>query len=86
MGIFVNVLMEEPAHGEPWVHTSPEGAFADIECRLGQETRRDELLRDPLHRRLRFEDGRYVWPQDLRTAPVFWRVESEFKYGAALWQ
>lgn len=79
MGIFANVLMEEPAHWEPWIHASLDDALADTKRRLGldREARHDEYLRDLLRRRLSFEDGQYVWPQDMRTALVFWRVDSE---------
>ena len=77
MGIFPNVLMEEPASWEPWAHASLEDAFAEIKqrFRLGENTEHDEFLRDLLRRKLTYQDGRYVWPQGMRTALLFWRVD-----------
>jgi 2-polyprenyl-3-methyl-5-hydroxy-6-metoxy-1,4-benzoquinol methylase len=77
MGIFPNVLMEEPASWEPWAHASLEDAFAEIKqrFRLGDNTEHDEYLRDLLQRRLTYQDGRYMWPQGMRTALIFWRVD-----------
>jgi SAM-dependent methyltransferase len=76
MGIFPNVLMEEPASWEPWAHASLEEAFLEIKqrFRLGENTEHDEFLHDLLVRRLTLQDGQYVWPQGMRTALIFWRV------------
>ena len=78
MGIFPNVLMEEPASWEPWSHASLEEAFIEIKqrFRLGERTEYDQFLRDLLQRRLVLQDGRYVWSPGMRTALIFWRVDS----------
>ena len=79
MGIFPNVLMEEPSSWEPWSHASLDDAFIEIKqrFRLGDKTEHDEFLRDLLQRRLTLQDGRYVWPPGMRTALIFWRVNAE---------
>jgi hypothetical protein len=76
MGIFPNVLMEEPASWEPWMHNSLDEAFVEIKqrFRLGDKTEHDEFLLDLLKRRLTLQEGKYVWPQGMRTALIFWRV------------
>lgn len=79
MGIFPNVLMEEPASWEPWTHETLDAAFVEIKqrLRLSEHTEHDEFLRDLLQRRLKFQDGKYVWPQSMRTALIFWRVNQD---------
>jgi len=78
MGIFPNVLMEEPASWEPWAHASLEEACVEIKLRLrlGERTEHDEFLRDLLRRRLKFQDGKFVWSPSMRTALIFWRVNN----------
>jgi 2-polyprenyl-3-methyl-5-hydroxy-6-metoxy-1,4-benzoquinol methylase len=79
MGIFPNVLMEEPASWTPWAHASLDEAFVEIKqrFRLGEQTEHDEFLRDLLRRRLTWQDGKFVWPSGMRTALIFWRVSGE---------
>lgn len=79
MGIFPNVLMEEPASWQPWMHDSLDEALAEIKRRLvlGDNTEHDEFLQDLLRRRLTLQEGKYVWPSAMRTALVFWRVQQD---------
>ncbi len=79
MGIFPNVLMEEPASWEPWAHASLDEALDEIKqrLRLGERTEHDDFLRDLLQRHLVWQDGKYVWPPSMRTALIFWRVNGE---------
>ncbi len=79
MGLFPNVLMEEPGTWEPWSHNSLADALAEIKRRFGlsDNTEHDEFLQDLLRRRLTLQDGVYVWPRAMQTALVFWRVQAD---------
>ena len=70
MGIFPNVLMEYPVSWLPWSSDSLADALAEIKRRfdLDERTDHDDFLRDLLERRLVPTEGRYVWPQAMRTA------------------
>jgi SAM-dependent methyltransferase len=77
LGIFPNVLMEEPGSWEPWVSESLEEGCEQIKRRLGlsQSKVHDEFFLDLVRRRLTCRNGRYVWPPAMRTALVYWRVQ-----------
>ena len=79
MGIFPNVLMEEPGSWEPWVNDSLEDARNQIKRRLGlsQTCEHDAFLMQLIQRRLTCVDGKYVWPRATRTALVYWRAQAE---------
>ena len=79
MGIFPNVLMEEPGSWEPWANNSLEDARDQIKRRLGlsQTSEHDVFLMELVQRRLTSVDGKYMWPRAMRTALVYWRVQTE---------
>lgn len=79
LGLFPNVLMEEPVSWEPWQNDSLAEALVDIKRRLGlsEHAEHDEFLSDLLKRRLAVKDGKYVWPHGMRTAMIFWRVDAD---------
>jgi SAM-dependent methyltransferase len=79
MGIFPNVIMEDSGLWRPWVSASLEEALFDTKRRLGLSENKDhdEFLLDLLMQRLTYADGKYVWPRGMRTAFVFWQVQSE---------
>jgi 2-polyprenyl-3-methyl-5-hydroxy-6-metoxy-1,4-benzoquinol methylase len=74
MGLFPNVLMEDTGLWNPWTSASFDEALAEVKQRLclGEDSEHDEFLADLLHRRLKYEDGRYVWPRGVRSALVYW--------------
>lgn len=76
MGIFPNVLMEDPRTWDPWVHDSVAEALAEVKrkLRLYDEATHDAYLRALLERRLIRRDGQYVWPCGTHAALVYWRV------------
>ncbi len=77
-GIFANVLMENTGFWKSRTSSSLEEALGSMKHYMGlNETREhDEYLMDLLRRRLRWEDGKYVWPPDVRSALVYWRIDS----------
>lgn len=76
LGIFPNVLMEDPRTWDPWTHESVADALAEVKrkLRLYDDTTHDAFLKDLLERRLIRKDGRYVWPCGTHAALVHWRV------------
>ncbi len=81
MGIFPNVLMEDPRTWDPWTHDSVAEALAEVKrkLRLYDDTTHDAFLKDLLERRLIRRDGRYVWPCGTHAALVYWQVSPEGK-------
>ncbi len=79
MGIFPNVLMEDSGLWGPWVSDTLEDALFEIKRRLGLlETKdHDEFLVDLLMRRLTYSNDKYLWPRGMRTALIYWQVQSE---------
>lgn len=77
MGIFPNVLMEDPRTWDPWTHESVADALTEVKrkLRLYDDTTHDAFLEDLLERRLIRQDGRYVWPCGTHAALVYWRVQ-----------
>jgi 2-polyprenyl-3-methyl-5-hydroxy-6-metoxy-1,4-benzoquinol methylase len=74
MGIFANVLMEDTGLWKPRTSESLEDALGSMKRRFGLlETREyDDYLMDLLRRRLTWQDNRYIWPREVRTALVYW--------------
>ena len=79
LGIFPNVLMEDPRTWDPWVHDSVDDALAEMKrkLRLYDDTTHDAFLRDLLERRLVRKDGRYVWPCGTHAALMYWQVPAK---------
>jgi precorrin-6B methylase 2 len=78
IGLFPNVLMEDTGLWEPWTNTSLDEALAGVKRKFGLRTpsEHDEFLEELLRRRLTWQDGQYVWPPGVRSALVYWEVES----------
>ncbi len=76
LGIYANVQMENTGLWKPRTSSSPEEALADMHrfLSLDESGEHDAYLMDLLRRRLTWKDGRYVWPQDVRSALVYWQV------------
>lgn len=78
MGIRPNVLFEDAGLWQPWTSDTLPDALAEVKRRLAlNTTEHDAFLTDLLRRRLREEDGRFVWPPGVRSALVYWQVERD---------
>jgi SAM-dependent methyltransferase len=77
MGLFPNVLMEDGGQWKAWTSDSLEDALAKIKGRfsLDDVSPHDDFLTDLLRQRLTYVDGRYVWPDGVRTALIYWKVD-----------
>jgi len=75
MGIYANVTIEEFRHN--WRDDSFDTAFqrAKRHLRLENETKYDALIRETLKRRLSLSDGKYLWPDSMSTAMVWWEPQ-----------
>jgi 2-polyprenyl-3-methyl-5-hydroxy-6-metoxy-1,4-benzoquinol methylase len=78
MGIFANVLMENTGLWKPRVSATLEEALKDMKRFLGLDevTEYEEYLKDLLKRRLKPQNGLYVWPREVRSALVYWNPGS----------
>jgi SAM-dependent methyltransferase len=78
MGICPNVLIEDTGWHYPWHSTSLEQAVDKIkvQLRIEADARYDDLLLDLVQRRLRLTQGVYVWPNDIRSALIYWSKEN----------
>jgi 2-polyprenyl-3-methyl-5-hydroxy-6-metoxy-1,4-benzoquinol methylase len=76
-GIFANVLMENTGLWKSRTSSSLEEALDSMKRFLGldESTEHEEYLRELLQQRLRCEDGKYVWPPEVRSALVYWEIE-----------
>jgi hypothetical protein len=76
MGIYANVLMENTGYWKPRTSTSMETALARLKRGLGltQSEEHDTYLLELLGRRLQWNGEDYVWPQEIRSALVYWRT------------
>jgi SAM-dependent methyltransferase len=74
-GIYASVLMENTGLWEPRASESMEDALADMKrfLALGDSAEYDEYLMGLLKRRLTWEEGKYVWPREVRSALVYWQ-------------
>ncbi|MBI2979958.1 MAG: class I SAM-dependent methyltransferase [Chloroflexi bacterium] len=72
MGIYANVLVEEAI--DLWENDTIEEAFARAKrhLRLESSTVHDGLIRSTLAHRLTLKDGRYVWPDGMRSVLLWW--------------
>jgi 2-polyprenyl-3-methyl-5-hydroxy-6-metoxy-1,4-benzoquinol methylase len=78
VGLFPNVLMEDTGLWEPWANSSLDEALAGVKRKfgLGTPSEHDEFLKELLRQRLTWQDGQYAWPPGVRSALVYWAVES----------
>ena len=76
MGIYANVLFEEPGREFFIACASEEEAFFELKRRLGllDFDEYDSYLYDLLRRRLIKQDGQYLWPGGSRSALVYWDI------------
>ena len=79
MGIFPNVIIENTGLWDPWTSASLDEALATAKSRLGlpRHSEHDRYLGDLVAGNLVYQDGRFVWPRSMRTALVYWTVDSE---------
>jgi len=77
-GIYANVLMENTGLWKPRTSASMDEALLDMRrfLGLGESGEHDQYLRELLRRRLTWIEGSYVWPPEVRSALVYWDVES----------
>jgi SAM-dependent methyltransferase len=75
-GIFANVLMENTGLWKPRTSASLEEALSDMKRFLGldESGEHDEYLMELLRRRLTWTGTQYVWPPEVRSALVYWRI------------
>lgn len=73
MGIYADVAMEPSVR--PWTDDSFDAAVDRARRHLALEgdTSWDDAIRETLARRLTLRDGRYYWPDGMRSALVWWR-------------
>jgi SAM-dependent methyltransferase len=73
MGIYANVVMEPFVRC--WTDDSLDEALkrARRHLQLGDGTACDDVIRETLARRLTFREGRYHWPDGMRSAMTWWQ-------------
>ncbi len=76
MGIYANVLLEDTGLWKGWTNDSLEEALADVKRRLGLKNNPiyDQLIYRRLEEELTYSEGKYIWPQGLRSVFVYWDV------------
>ena len=74
MGIYANVLMENTGYWKPRVSPSLDAALERLkrEMCLASVDKHDAFLADLLRRKLKKQDGVYVWPKEVCSALVYW--------------
>jgi len=79
LGIYANVIMEDTGLWEPKKSATLEDAMNRLKRHFGLNgnSEHDEYLIDLLRRRLKWEDGHYVWPPDVRSALVHWQAAEQ---------
>ena len=77
MGIYANVLFEETGHWRVWENDSLEDALALVKRRLGlvNNPAFDAAIYKRLSEQLVFSEGKYIWPQGIRSALIYWNVD-----------
>jgi 2-polyprenyl-3-methyl-5-hydroxy-6-metoxy-1,4-benzoquinol methylase len=75
-GIYANVLMENTGLWKPRMSSNLEEALNHMKrfLGLGASKEHDDYLMELLRRRLVWENGKYVWPPDVRSALVYWET------------
>ena len=75
LGIYPDVVMEPMVRG--WADDSIDEALGRARRHLSlADGRHDDMIREALVRRLRLQDGRYHWPDGMRSALLWWRTSS----------
>lgn len=76
MGIYPNVEMESGKSWNPWSNDSLDDALLDIKRRFGilNTSDHDDFLTSLLESELIKEDGKYIWPEGVGSALVYWDV------------
>jgi 2-polyprenyl-3-methyl-5-hydroxy-6-metoxy-1,4-benzoquinol methylase len=76
MGIYANVLMENTGLWQSRKSGSLEEALKDLKryLALDDDTAHEPYLWDLLQRRLKRQDGCFIWPPEVRSALVYWQV------------
>ncbi len=76
IGIYANVLMENTGLWKPRTSSSLQEALSNMRRYLGlrESGEYDDYLMELLHRRLTLKNGTYVWPPEVQSALVYWRI------------
>ncbi|HSW39660.1 MAG TPA: SAM-dependent methyltransferase, partial [Acidobacteriota bacterium] len=76
-GIYANVLMENTGLWKARESRDLDEAMGAIKRYFGlsESDEHDNYLITLLRRRLIYRCGRYIWPPDVRSALVYWRVD-----------
>jgi len=74
MGIYPHVFMGSPDQWEPRTSASLEEAVAEVKrrFRLVSSSEHDAFLQNLIESRLTFQEGKYVWPREVRSALIYW--------------
>jgi 2-polyprenyl-3-methyl-5-hydroxy-6-metoxy-1,4-benzoquinol methylase len=74
MDIYANVLVEDSGLWRSWTHKNLEDALMELKIRLGLDNNGwDEELMNLLKSRLKFENGKYIWPPAVYSALIYWK-------------
>lgn len=78
MGIFPHVMMEPPGLWPAWTHDRFADAFDELLRRFGLASDHPAApgLKEILAAHLVERDGKLVWPSEIRTALVYWDVQT----------
>jgi 2-polyprenyl-3-methyl-5-hydroxy-6-metoxy-1,4-benzoquinol methylase len=78
MGLFPNVLMEDTGLWDGWVSASMDEAVQEIKRKLDvpDGSEHEQFLKDLVQRRLTQEGDHVVWPRGVRSAAIYWNVNS----------
>jgi len=79
LGIYANVLVEKDIYC--WANDTLEEAFirAKRHLHLESTSTHDGLIRDALYKRLISKNGRYLWPDGMRSALLWWSPSTVVK-------
>ena len=74
MGVYAHVFMGTLDQWKPWTSASLEEAVAEVKRRLGlaSPSEHDPFLRDLIGSRLNWQEGKYVWPREVRPVLMYW--------------
>lgn len=77
IGIYANVLMENTGFWKPRTSSSLDEALGRLKRGMGitESVQHDRYLLELLRRRLLWKGGRYIWPPEIRSALVYWKVD-----------